>query len=344
MSRIVAAIAFALAVGAESGLAGQDPPALPSTEWGEPSVEGTWLTANADGRPFARPDEDSDASLLAQLIESGAIERVSRLDPAVATQREQEALAAWRAARKSPRPLVIEPADGRVPALTPAARERAARQWRTTVTSMGPWAGPDDMGPVERCISRGPLGSMLPSVDYSAIQIVQGPGVVTIRSEAIHEARVIPIGGNSHVAPSVRTYMGDARGYWDGDTLVVETTNFNGRTGAQSGGNEVPTSDALHIVERFSRTGVTSIDYQMQVSDPGTWTASWTVAYPLAAAPDYAWSEYACHEGNYAMRNLLSISRAAERSVAPPSAAPAPPRPRPRAPLPQRPQRPAPRR
>jgi hypothetical protein len=337
------AIVLGLVVSLGGAAAAQDPVANAlRTEWDEPALEGVWLTANVQGRPFAQPDEGSDASLLSQLVESGAVDRVSRLEPDQAALRERAALDEWKATHDRPRPLVVEPADGRLPLLTVEARERASRQWRTTQVSMGPWASPAEMGPVERCISRGPLGSMLPSVDYSAIQIVQAPGVVTIRSEAIHEARVVPIGSTGHLAPQVRSYMGDARGFWDGDTLVVETTNLNGRTGAHAGGNETPTSPALTVVERFTRTSANAIAYEMRVVDADTWTAPWTVAFSLAAAPDYAWSEYACHEGNYAMRHLLSISRAAEGTPVR-SAPPAANRPAPRPalpPLPQRPPRP----
>jgi hypothetical protein len=338
-----ASIPLALIVGLSTLVAAQDPASAPRTEWDEPSIEGTWLTANVQGRPFAQPDEGSDASLLSQLVEGGAVDRVSRLEPDLAAERERAVLDEWKATHDMPPPLVTEPADGRLPALTPEARERAQRMWRTTYSSMGPWAGPVDMGPVERCISRGPLGSMLPSMDYSAIQIVQAPGVVIIRAEAIHEARVIAIGDERHVADSLRSYMGDARGHWDGDTLVVETTNFNGRTGAHAGGNEMPTSTALAVTERFTRTPGGAIAYEMRVVDPQTWTAPWTVTYTLAPAPDYAWSEYACHEGNYAMRNLLSISRAAEGTPVRPAAqaAPRPAQRRPSLPpLPQRPPRP----
>jgi hypothetical protein len=337
------AIVLGFVVGLGPVTAAQDPVSnAPRTEWDEPALEGIWLTANVQGRPFAQPDEGSDASLLFQLVESGAVDRVSRLEPDQVPLRERSVLDAWKATHDRPRPLVVEPADGRLPPLTAEARERASRLWRTTHASMGPWAGPADMGPVERCISRGPLGSMLPSVDYSAIQIVQAPGLVTIRSEAIHEARVIPIGGAGQLSPQVSAYMGDARGFWDGDTLVVETTHFNGRTGAHAGGNETPTSTALSVTERFTRTSADAIAYEMRVVDAQTWTAPWTVAYSLAAAPDYLWSEYACHEGNYAMRNLLSISRAAEgtpvRPAPPEASRPTPRRPA-LPPLPQRPPR-----
>jgi len=308
------------------------------TEWGDPDLEGTWLTLNTAGRPFQRPATASDASLLAELVEGGAIERYNRLDEDQSTGWEQQALADWKATHAEIVPLVTSPENRRVPAVHAAAQARADRQWRTTVRSRGPWDGPSAFGPGERCISRGPLGSMLPAMDYSAIQIVQAPGVVTIRHEAIHEARVIPLGEIPPISESIQGYMGDARGYWDGDTLVVESSHFNGKTGAQAHGNELPTSERLRIVERFTPAGEGVLRYEMAVTDPGTWAAPWTVAFPLARTADYTWSEYACHEGNYAMRNLLSISRAAERPPAPPAAAPRSARPRPALPpLPQRP-------
>jgi hypothetical protein len=312
------------------------------TEWGDPDLEGTWLTGNTAGRPFQRPATPSDASLLAELVEGGAIERYNRLDEDQSTGWEQQALADWKATHTEIVPLVTSPESGRVPAVHAEAQARADRQWRTTVRFRGPWEGPSAFGPSERCISRGPLGSMLPAMDYSAIQIVQAPGVVTIRHEAIHEARVILLDDTPPISESIRGYMGDARGHWDGDTLVVESSRFNGKTGAQAHGNELPTSERLRLVERFTPAGEGMLRYEMAVTDSGTWAAPWTVAFPLARTADYTWSEYACHEGNYAMRNLLSISRAAEGPAAPPAAAPRPPRP-PRAlpPLPQRPPQPS---
>jgi hypothetical protein len=137
------------------------------------------------------------------------------------------------------------------------------------------------------------LGSMLPSYDYHGTEIVQSPGVVVSRSEAIHEARVVPLDERPPLSPAIRGYTGDGRGYWDGDTLVIETTNFNGRTGAHFGGNEVPTSQTLRLIERFTRVSETLIEYQVTVEDPETWTSPWTVAFALSGGASYEWSEYA---------------------------------------------------
>src|SRR5437763_9905651 len=145
------------------------------------------------------------------------------------------------------------------------------------------------------------------------MQIVQLPGLVVIRYEMIHETRIIPLDGRPHTGPKVRSYMGDARGRWDGATLVVETTNFNGRTGSLGrNGNGNPTSDALKLVERFSLKDANTLEYRVTVDDPKTWTRPWTVAFPLSRDPTYEMFEYACHEGNYAIGNILSGVRAAE--------------------------------
>jgi len=154
---------------------------------------------------------------------------------------------------------------------------------------------------------------MMPAIYGNAYQIVQGPGWVGIRYEMIHEIRVIPLETRPHVSPRIRSYMGDARGRWDGDTLVVETTNFNGTIGVTGNGRLRPASDALRVIERFTRTGPDTIEYRATVDDPRTWTTPWTVSFPLRRDDAYGFYEYACHEGNNAMRNILSGARAAEK-------------------------------
>jgi len=139
------------------------------------------------------------------------------------------------------------------------------------------------------------------------------PGLVVLRYEMIHETRIIPLDGRPHAGTKLRSYMGDARGRWDGAALVVETTNFNGRTGSLGrNGNGNPTSDALKLVERFSLKDANTLDYRVTVDDPKTWARPWTVAFPLSRDATYQMFEYACHEGNYAIRNILSGVRAAE--------------------------------
>jgi hypothetical protein len=153
---------------------------------------------------------------------------------------------------------------------------------------------------------------MLPVVYNNGNQIVQAPGFVVLRNEMIHETRIIPVDGRAPLPQTLRSYMGDSRGRWDGDTLVVTTTNVNGQNGLQANGQLMLTSDAVTFVERFTRTSPDTLDYQVTVTDPRTWTEPMTIAFPLRRDPDYQLLEYACHEGNYSMRNTLSGSRADE--------------------------------
>jgi hypothetical protein len=313
ITRVTISIVCILAV---SPLTAQQPWQTTRTEWGDPDLEGIWVTANTAGFPLQRPADDGDVSLLRELVDGGVVEPTLLNEGVPPLPREQDrrmALDEWRRTHFIWGTLVVEPQDGRLPPLTASARERARTTWHSSSQTDGPWNRASDLGPVERCISRGVLGSMLPSYDYHGVEIVQAPGVVVIRSEAIHDARVVVLDDRPPLASSIRAYTGEPRGYWDGDTLVVETTNFNGRTGAHRGGNEVPTSEHLRISERFTRVSDASIEYQASVEDAETWTRPWTAAFPLTRSAEYEWSEYACHEGNYALRNILSAARALER-------------------------------
>jgi len=209
--------------------------------------------------------------------------------------------------------LIVEPVDGRLPPTTPEGQRRAASLKNTYVMFDG-FADPTELGPYDRCISRGPLGSVFPVIYNNGNQILQFPGYVVIRYEMIHEVRVVPLYGRAHVSPKIRTYMGDARGHFDGNTLVVETTNLNGRTGAQGNGNLLMMSDDAKLVERFTRTAPDALQYEVTVNDLRTWTKPWKAAFPLRRESSYGIFEYACHEGNHAMSNILSASRAADKA------------------------------
>jgi hypothetical protein len=124
---------------------------------------------------------------------------------------------------------------------------------------------------------------------------------------------MIPTDGRKHVSPAIRTYMGDSVGHWDGSTLVVDTTNFNGRTGVGANGRAIYHSDALHVVERLTRVDANTIQYEARIDDPKTWTRPFTIAFPLKRDTSYGMFEYACHEGNYGLRNILSAARAADQ-------------------------------
>jgi hypothetical protein len=205
--------------------------------------------------------------------------------------------------------LIVDPPDGRLPALTPAAKARAARQPAGTA-GPGPFDSPRDFTMWERCISRGVLGSTLPGLYNTGIDITQAPGVVAIRYEMIHDHRIIPLVKAPLLSATFEQFMGDARGHWEHDTLVVETRNFNGRTGPVPAVTNTP---GMVLTERFRRVSHDTLQYEATVRDPGTWVAPWTISFPMRLAPDYQMYEYACHEGNYALRNALSAARTGDR-------------------------------
>ncbi len=160
------------------------------------------------------------------------------------------------------------------------------------------------------------LGSAFPNIYSTGTEIKQAPGLVIIRHEMIHETRVIPLDGRPHVSNAIRSYMGDPRGRWDGNTLVVETTNFNAKTGSYGrNGNGNPTSDALRLTERFTLTDANTLKYHVTIDDPKTWTRPWAVGFSLERDSAYVMYQYACHEGNYAIANMMRGARAAERSA-----------------------------
>jgi hypothetical protein len=211
--------------------------------------------------------------------------------------------------------LVVDPPNGRMPDLLPEARTRPIPEGAgNNNPKADSW---EDFSYYIRCISRGVTGSIFPVIYGNGQQIVQGPGYVTIMQEMVHEARVIPLDGRPHAGQNIRSYMGDARGHWEGSTLVVETTNFLGnRTGMAGNGGGTPLTDALRLTERFTRVGPAEIKYEVTVDDPKTYPRPFKVAFPLTQEPGYQNFEYACHEGNYAMFDSLSGARAQEKRAA----------------------------
>ena len=290
----------------------------PRTPDGQPDIQGMWT--NATITPFERPRALADKPFLtaeeAAALERQAAERRATADDAprpgdVGSYNDVWFDSGTRVVGTRRTSLVIDPPDGRVP-VTPAA-EAARDRNLTSVDSyelMSPW---------DRCITRGP-GTMFPAGYNNAYQIVQTPGAVTIVHEMIHEARIIPIDGRPHLDNSIRLWTGDPRGHWEGNTLVVETTNFNDKgwiaTNAASGRiRGVPHSDALRLVERFTRVDADTIAYEVTIEDPKIYTRPWTVAIPLSRDDSYQIYEYACHEGNRAVEHVLSAARAAEKAA-----------------------------
>ena len=324
----VLSVAIGLASLAPVPVAGQirKAPARTAKTWtpartpdGQPDLQGMWT--NATITPFERPRALADKPYLteqeAAALEQQAADRRAngRRCPEAGRRRQlQRRLVRLgnQGRRTRQTSLVIDPPDGRVP-LKPSAEEARDRNL-TNVDSyelMSPW---------DRCITRGP-GRMFPAGYNNAYQIVQTPGYVVILHEMIHEARIIPIDGRPHLDASVRLWTGDPRGHWDGNTLVVETTNFNDKgwiaTNAASGRiRGVPHSDALHLVERFTRVDADTISYEVTIEDPNVYTRPWTVSIPLGRDESYQMFEYACHEGNKAVEHVLSAARAEEKRAA----------------------------
>ena len=293
--------------------------APPRTPDGQPDLQGMWT--NATITPFERPRALADKPFLTEQ-EAATLERQSAARRAtVDDDRKPGDVGSYndiwfdsgtRVVGTRATSLVIDPPDGRVP-LKPSAEQARDRNltYADSFEFMSPW---------DRCITRGP-GSMFPAGYNNAYQIVQTPGYVTIVYEMIHEARVIPIDGRPHLDRNVRLWTGDPRGHWDGNTLVVETTNYNGKgwiaTNAASARiRGVPHSDALKLVERFTRIAAGTIAYEVTVEDPNVYTRPWTVSIPLNRDDAYQMYEYACHEGNRAVANVLSAARAEERAAA----------------------------
>ena len=289
------------------------------TPWGDPDLQGTYTNKDENGIPMERPGqfagktvEDVDDSEFAEILR----------------ERQQRALASaagiggadtgagpvhWYEhynAKNSRAWLITDPADGRIPALTPAGQKAAdARAMARKNSGRGPADSWEDRSLYDRCITRGVPGSMMPAIYGNAYDITQAPGVVAIRYEMIHETRVIPIDNSAHPAKSINWYMGSARGRWEGHTLVVETKNFNERGAYRNANPETYT-----LVERFTPVGPNKVEWSVTINDPATWTKPWTYSMNLTRDGSLPLFEYGCHEGNYGLANILSAARAEEKA------------------------------
>ena len=285
----------------------------PRTAWGDPDLQGTYANSNEYATPLERPArfagrtlEDITDKELAQIREGAEQEAIAGLAPGPRGP-DYWWLENLKLSKRAQAWSVVDPPDGRIPALTPAAKARGAGPARTSFAG-GPFNGPADLGMLERCISRGVPGSMIPVMYGNNYQIVQTPGFVVITYEIIHEARIIPLDGRPHVGAGVRSHMGDPRGHWEGNTLVVETTNFTA-VSAYRGANPA----TLKVIERFTRIAPDTIAWNATLDDPETWTRPWTIAMPLTLDTQPL-LPFECHEHNYGMANILRAARAAEKN------------------------------
>ncbi|HEX5421243.1 MAG TPA: hypothetical protein VFY39_14710 [Gammaproteobacteria bacterium] len=296
----------------------QDGSPEPVTPWGAPDLQGMWPITNLIATPLQRNPKYGDRRYLNDEEWKKAEGVLKRRYERYAKENSENKLGmgSWaestmhsEAARLTS--LISYPPNGRIPPLTPRGEE-LAKNFHSDDTGKV-FNSPADFDAWDRCITRGLPSSMLPYNYDNGIQIVQAPGYVIIRLEMIHESRIIPIDG-APIDPGVRQWMGVSRGHWEGSALVVETSHFNGKvamliTGIPGGyrGN-LPTSTSLKITERFTRVSHDRIDYQMTVEDPVVLTDKWTVSYPMFLDPTYKMYEYACQEGNTAVRDYIATS------------------------------------
>jgi hypothetical protein len=341
-------------VGAQAPPPGEQPGATknyvaPKTPWGDPDLQGIWPGIELVGVPLQRAANfgtrnwltDEEFKQRQVQADRQAAQALEEIDVFTADVSNAGAVGSptsppphWleRGTPQRIASLIVDPPDGRQPPQSPEAQQRqqAAAAARKQAPARGPADSYTDRSLYDRCITRGIAGSFLPVIYNNGNEIVQGPGWVALRNEMIHETRIVPLDGRARLAAPVTGYMGDSRGHWEGNTLVVETTNFNDRApgvGANGGGR---VSSAFKVTEHITRVGSELLIWDMTFEDPTAWTRPWTIRLPLKLDNSYLMAEYACHEGNYAMFNILSGARADEKAAADaaakglPAAAPAP--------------------
>jgi hypothetical protein len=309
-----AALAITLGLLIPNTVAGQ----TLKTPWGDPDLGGTW--SNATTTPLERPAELAGKEFLTD-------EEVARRDTEVAQTRSTDRAPRagdpgtynefwWERGRtvaSKRTALITDPPDGRLPTLTAAARAKvdSAEARRIAAARRGQISpdGPEDMDLNDRCILGPTAGPPLTSAAYNNnFQIFQTPQYVAIFAEYMHQVRIIPLDRRPHVPSALRQWMGDSRGHWEGKTLVVETTNFNEKTdGNLPGGTYSGSTEHQRLIERFTRVDQQMIDYRFTLDDPTKYTRSWSAAIPLTKM-DAKLYEYACHEGNYGLHNILAGS------------------------------------
>jgi hypothetical protein len=324
------AIAIALAALGGFSASAQEPPPVPAeltaaavadpgwraprTSWGDPDLSGLYSTDDMRGVPTQRPDQFGDrAELSAEEFAQRAAAQTAGRERAI--YEETFLRNEWGTRTFGYSSLVVEPANGRVPEMTEAGRARAAGRDQGTF-GPGPFKTVEDFSMYDRCITRGVIGSTLPVIYGNGIFIAQSPDEVAITYEMIHDTRIIPLDGRPAPDPAIKQHMGIPRGHWDGETLVVVTTNFTDQTSIGGNGNGTRHSDQMKITETFTRVDPEMIEYTALVEDPVTYTAPFKFRMMLTTQPDYEMYEYACHEANEAVRGTLSGERAWEREVA----------------------------
>ena len=288
------------------------PAAVPRTPWGHPDLQGTWdyrtitpleRPRELNGREFYTEEEAAKLEGRAGRRMDGPPESIQPgLNHAQYLTDPGRRLAGRRTS------LIIDPPDGRIPAVTAEGKARQARLPNRAASgaAVSSWL---DRGNQERCITYGLPTASLPTLYNNNIRIVQTPDTAVIVHEMIHEARVVPLDGRPALSSKIGQWIGSSRGHWEGDTLVVETTNFSGQQNFRG------STTGLHLVERYTLVAKDRLEMRLTVSDPTTWEKPWTVLLPMSPTEGEL-IEYACHEGNYAMFNLLEVARDEDKANA----------------------------
>jgi hypothetical protein len=288
---------------------------VPMTAWGDPDLRGMWPLDYINGTPVQRPEGFGERRLLTDAEFAERSERLATLNARYGDEiaTNKMGMGHWAEMGEPNRltSLIEEPANGRVPAMTAEGR-RISATMRSSWSDI-PFDSIADFNALDRCITRGLPASMFPFMYNSGIEVMQAPGYVIIRLEIVHETRVIPVDGRPALDSRVRNWLGESRGHWEGNTLVIETTNFNAESpmlivGPRS--TPIPTSEQLRIVERLTRTAEDTIEYEIAVEDPVTISGPWKAAFPWRRDQQYRFFEYACHEDNYTIRDFIVTSRA----------------------------------
>jgi hypothetical protein len=285
----------------------------PKTPWGEPDLQGVWSSDDTSGIPMSRAQNvtglylnDEQWAARQKQTQQGVQNALN----AIGTFRGDYARRSFRQTS-----LVVDPPDGRAPQPTEEARKRAAPRDRGTFGN-GPFETPEDFTLYDRCITRGIVGSVLRVVYGNGNRIVQGPGMVAISYEMVHDTRVLYTDGRPHINQSIRQYLGDSRARWEGDELVVETTNLTDKTSIGLNGNGLRHSDKMKIYERFKRVADDVVQYQITIDDPVTYGKPYTISLPLTPLEGNVLLPYDCHEGNLAVYQSLSAERAEDKALA----------------------------
>jgi hypothetical protein len=284
----------------------------PKTPWGEPDLQGVWPLNHLIGTPLQRPEKFGERRFLTDeefaAAQKNIENRNKRFESGTIPQADSGQVTRLTS-------LMIDPPNGRFPALTAKGKELYDKMGGSYKPGQTVFDSPDDFDSWDRCITRGLPVSMLPRNYNNGIRIMQFPGYVVILLEMAHEARIIPTDGRPALEPSIKQYLGESRGRWEGNTLVVETRNFNGKTAMTNAGVPGspplnPSTENMRFTERFTRTDNETIEYHMTVENPEVLTTgSWSAAFPMKLDNDYLMFEFACHEGNTAIRNYIETSR-----------------------------------